>query len=256
MLRKLVATTAFAAVTAIASQAGAVVIDSASYTLAGCLGAASCTIGVATLTAQPSLDGAVFAEQDFPTGNKGLGIEYIDTGQPRDPEIQGDPNPNRENPAPEGVEISFASPQIVTEIQLAQFYNSEHFPSDPPASGEPDETAIINLATLLVFGDSSAEHLALGFDPLATFTLLDADKGLWQILDPFGSTALTSLSFTALNSPTTSGDNSDYSIGLITTSDVVAEPVPEPTTLGLIGIGLVGLGLVGRRFRRSAVANK
>ena len=54
MLRKLVATTAFAAVTAIASQAGAVVIDSASYTLAGCLGAASCTIGVATLTAQPS----------------------------------------------------------------------------------------------------------------------------------------------------------------------------------------------------------
>ena len=79
---------------------------------------------------------------------------------------------------------------------------------------------------------------------------MDIEGGIWQILNPFGSTAISSLVFQAANTPTAT-DNSDYTIALVETSDV-----PEPTTLGLLGIGLIDLGLAGRRFRRSAVANK
>ena len=45
MFKKFVATATFATVMAVAGQAGAVVIDSTSYTAAGCLGVATCTIG-------------------------------------------------------------------------------------------------------------------------------------------------------------------------------------------------------------------
>ena len=56
-----------------------------------------------------------------------------------DLEIQGqNPDGNINEPGLEGVAIDFASAQVVTEIQLAHFYNSKHF------TGDPDEIAIIS----------------------------------------------------------------------------------------------------------------
>jgi hypothetical protein len=236
MLKRLLATATFAAVIAVTGQAGAVLINSASYTAAGCLGAANCVIGSATLTAGPA--NATFDEQNF-GGAQGLGISFINTGQPRDPEIQGDKG------SVEQVAISFGTPQIVNEIDLAQFYNPVHF-----GPSEPNEIAqIFNglvLATLQVFDDSGT-HLALGFDPGATFAQLDTTAGLWQILNPFGNTPISGLVFTAADTPTTT-DNSDYSIALLQTS-----AVPEPSTLSLIGLGLLGVGAL-RRWRRKGAA--
>ena len=83
----------------------------------------------------------------------------------------------------------------------------------------------------------------------ATVTQTSTDGGNWQLLNPFGNLAITSLLFTAADTPTDSGDNSDYSIKLVQTSDV-----PEPTTLGLLGIGLLALGIAGRRRRNSRIA--
>ena len=117
MLKKLVATAAFAMVLGATGQAEAITINSASYTAASCLGAANCVIGGATLTAGPAT--ATFTEQNH-QGVQGLGINFITTGSTpgRDPEIQGDGG------SLEAVAISFANPQIITEIQIAQFYNT------------------------------------------------------------------------------------------------------------------------------------
>ncbi len=232
MFRALTASALFAAVMALAGQAEAIVIDPTTY--GGCLGLTSCSIGSATLSALPSgPGGATFDQQDF-AGQKGLGINFINTGQARDPEIQGD------NGSVEEVSISFASAQIITTIQLAHFYNPDEFASDP------QEIAIITDAvsgTLQVLDNAGHYNLGGGLVG-ATATLVDASKGLWQLTNLFGGQGITSLSFQADNTPK-GADNSDYSIALIQTSDV-----PEPTTLGLLGIGLVSFGIFGKRRRR------
>ena len=176
-----------------------------------------------------------------------MGINFITTGADRDLELQGDPT---RAATPEQVAISFATAQVINEIQLAHFYNPVHFGADEPAEiAQIFHDAV--LATLQVFNDSGG-FAAVGFDPGATFTQVNTTAGLWSILNPFGNTAVSSLVFRAANTPTRT-DNSDYTIALVETSDVA---VPEPTTLGLLGIGLIGLGLVGRRSRRSAVARR
>ena len=233
MSKRLAAAVGFATLMA-TGQAGAVVIDPTSYAAAGCLGATSCAIGGATLSALgPS---ATFDEQDF-AGQKGLGISSdITSGQARDLEIQGDSG------SQEGVEIDFADPQIVTKIQLAHFYNPDAFASDP------QEIAIITgdgLSGTLQVLDNAGNFILTGDLIGATPSLVDAGKGLWQLLNPFGSNAISALTLKAADTPK-GADNSDYSIALVETSDV-----PEPTTLGLLGAGLIGIGVAARRARRS-----
>jgi hypothetical protein len=239
MFKTLVAAATFATVMAAAGQAGAVLIDPTAYAAAGCLGAVSCVVGGATITAGPLR--ALLDEQDF-RGQKGLGVDFVHTGQPRDPEIQGDLTVVGQ----EQVSIKFGkNSQIVTDIQLAHFYNPDEF------SGDPQEIAIISanggaLSGTLQVLDNAGNFIVTGDLNGLGVSLVNSFTGVWQLLDPFGDNAITSLSFTAANTPK-SGDNSDYTIALVQTSDV-----PEPTTLGLLGIGLLGLGMAGMRRRRRA----
>lgn len=69
--------------------------------------------------------------------------------------------------------------------------------------------------------------------------------GWYQILNPFGETFVSSLTFTAITQPGAPADsfkNSDYSL-----VGIKAAPVPEPGTVGaLLGLGALG-GLLSRR---------
>src|SRR5262249_34126431 len=141
---------------------------------------------------------------------------------------------------------------IITAIELAQFYNNAEL-----GNPEPDEIAqIFANAILAEAQNQSGVGVAplFGFDPSATFTQLSVPAGLWLITNPFSSTAISTLTFRAANTPSPADcvfpacDNSDYSIALVQTTNV-----PEPSTLSLIGLGLLSVGAMVRR-RRKVVA--
>ncbi|MEO1250824.1 MAG: hypothetical protein AAFW81_00580 [Pseudomonadota bacterium] len=216
------------------------VIDSASYTAEGCLGASSCTIGTATLTATTDMGStATFSEQDF-RGVKGLGVSFlpgVPSGAQNANELQG----GLTDGEGEKVIVEFETAILIAEIVLAHFYNPAEFRSDPQEvaiiTGCAD-AAMTNCETLTIRNN---DNMAMGFDVMgdATVTRISTFTGEFSITDLFPTLGpIAKLMFEA--GEVSNGDNADYSIHSIT-------EVPIPGAALLLLSGLFGLGFASRR---------
>lgn len=100
-----------------------------------------------------------------------------------------------------------------------------------------------------LFTGSAFTNIKLSLDISATNWV----SGSWEFFN--GSSSVfqyTETNFTSLGFGASSGSGSDLYTGVIGTEEpgVTVEPVPEPTTIALLGIGLVGLAGAELRRRR------
>jgi len=142
--------------------------------------------------------------------------------------------------------VSFSGSKILSDLTIGFLF-------DGPEFNDLKEIAAIKINgtteyKLTAIGLTSATWTGLG----SVSNLSPADStgaGVWSILNPFGSMAITSLELYPLSSNPT-GNESDFSLVSFKTTST---SVPDGgATLGMLGIAMTGLALVRRTVKKQA----
>lgn len=188
------------------TPAAGFVIEPGTY--APCLGQSRCTLGAATLIAQPT--GAVLAQQiDTARGSvRGLGIAHDAGNGFNEPELQG----AVAGAGGERLEILFDAPHRIDVIILAHLFGPDRIAADP------EEQAVLeafgasgSLGRITVTSRADGTIAASG--PVAGAQRVSAEAGVTYLKEPFLAAEISRLVFSS--AAVESGDSSDYSISRI-----------------------------------------
>ncbi|MCC6265168.1 MAG: PEP-CTERM sorting domain-containing protein [Bryobacterales bacterium] len=151
----------------------------------------------------------------------------------------------------ETVTLDFGGSVNLESFEIIVFYNGPEF-GDPAEKGYLDVWFAAGGSPVTYWFQADAPPAEttlttnLGGTHLNFSPMTEDNAGGFRFNNPFGSSNVTKLRYTAENNPNGT-NNSDYALKSVTYTAGAEEQVPEPATFALMGLGLLAVGVLKRR---------